>query len=159
MAVFACLLSPVAYADADSSEIQITNQPDKLIIQLGTQWAGVEFELKTDAGVFPVPIIVDASGILQMDLGGSKSYILSCLSSPTDILVPEHIIVSPTPAPSSEAHDTQEQDDEENTDMPVMQIVMFIAGLTLAVFGLLVIRYFKRRRDMDYYADDDDVSD
>ena len=74
-------LAPAVYADTNGSEIQITEQPDKLILQLGPQWAGVEFELKTDAGVFPVPVVVDSSGILKMDLGGSKPYTLSCLAS------------------------------------------------------------------------------
>lgn len=72
------VLCPAALADTDGTEPQLTQQPDQLILQLGTRWAGVEFELRTDAGVFPAPIVVDSSGVLTMDLGGSKTYTLSC---------------------------------------------------------------------------------
>ncbi len=62
------VLCPAALADTDGTEPQLTQQPDQLILQLGTRWAGVEFELRTDAGVFPAPIVVDSSGVLTMDL-------------------------------------------------------------------------------------------
>ena len=79
------VLCPAALADTDGTEPQLTQQPDQLILQLGTRWAGVEFELRTDAGVFPAPIVVDGSGVLTMDLGGSKTYTLSCLNSTVPI--------------------------------------------------------------------------
>ena len=79
------VLCPAALADTDGTEPQLTQQPDQLILQLGTRWAGVEFELRTDAGVFPAPIVVDSSGVLTMDLGGSKTYTLSCLNSTVPI--------------------------------------------------------------------------
>ena len=56
------VLAPAAYADTDANTPQITQQPDQLVLQLGARWAGVEFELRTDAGVFPVPVVVDESG-------------------------------------------------------------------------------------------------
>jgi|GEM_PF-6439486 len=79
---FSCTM---VFADTNGTEIKITDQPDRLIIQLGPEWIGVEFELKTDAGVFPAPVVVDDSGILRMDLGGSKTYTLSCLASSVSI--------------------------------------------------------------------------
>ena len=72
------VLAPAAYADTDANTPQITQQPDQLVLQLGARWAGVEFELRTDAGVFPVPVVVDESGILRMDLGGSTTYRKDC---------------------------------------------------------------------------------
>ena len=66
------VLCPAALADTDGTEPQLTQQPDQLILQLGTRWAGVEFELRTDAGVFPAPIVVDSSGVLTMDLGAAR---------------------------------------------------------------------------------------
>lgn len=51
------VLAPAAYADTDANTPQITQQPDQLVLQLGARWAGVEFELRTDAGVFPVPVL------------------------------------------------------------------------------------------------------
>ena len=68
--VLTAVLTPAAYADTDGTEPKIVQQPDQLVLQLGTRWAGVEFELRTDAGIFPVPVVVDEYGILTMDLGG-----------------------------------------------------------------------------------------
>ena len=70
-------LTPAALADTDENTPRITKQPDQLVLQLGTRWAGVEFELRTDAGKFPVPVVVDETGVLTMDLGGSSTYTLS----------------------------------------------------------------------------------
>jgi hypothetical protein len=89
IAVTANIITAPAFADTDGSEIQITDKPDVLILQLGPDWAGVEFELKTDAGIFPAPVVVDYSGILKMDLGGSKTYTLSCITSPVSVPNPE----------------------------------------------------------------------
>ena len=67
----------VVYADTDGKELKITTQPEKLILNLGADLAGAEFELKFDSGVFPVPVKANSSGILTMELGGSKTYILT----------------------------------------------------------------------------------
>lgn len=51
------MLFPVSASAAegtDGTEMQVI-QPEQLVIQLGADWAGVEFELKTDAGMYPVP--------------------------------------------------------------------------------------------------------
>ena len=74
-------MSPAALADTDENTPRIAQQPDQLVLQLGVRWAGVEFELRTDAGRFPVPVVVDESGVLTMDLGGSTTYTLSCMES------------------------------------------------------------------------------
>ena len=60
--VLTAVLTPAAYADTDGTEPKIIQQPDQLVLQLGTRWAGVEFELRTDAGIFPVPVVVDEYG-------------------------------------------------------------------------------------------------
>ena len=73
--------SPIAYADTDGTEIQVV-QPEQLEIQLGPAWTGVEFQLQTDAGLYPEPISVGEDGILRLEIGGSSRYVLSCLSSP-----------------------------------------------------------------------------
>ena len=59
--------------------------PQNLEIQLGQSWAGVEFQLKTDFGMYPGVIPVGADGILRLEIGGSENYILSCLNSSADI--------------------------------------------------------------------------
>ena len=103
-AIIAALAFPLtAHADTNGNEIKLTDQPDQLILQLGPEWAGVEFEMKTDAGVFPVPVIVDYTGILKMDLGGSSVYTLTCLASPVAIPVPEATEPVPAATPSEAA--------------------------------------------------------
>ena len=88
-AVLSLAISPAALADTGDNTPKITKQPEQLVLQLGTRWAGVEFELRTDAGVFPAPIAVDESGVLRMDLGGSSTYTLSCIESSLPIPDPQ----------------------------------------------------------------------
>jgi len=88
----------VVYADTDGSELQVTDQPEKLVLQLGPGWAGVEFELHTDVGLYPQPVIVSPEGILTMELGGSTTYTLSALRSS----VPIPILDTGAPEESSE---------------------------------------------------------
>jgi len=66
-----------ASADTGESTLQISGEPAKLIIQLGPGWSGTQFELRTDAGVYPGTIVVSDTGLLQMDLSGSKTFTLS----------------------------------------------------------------------------------
>ena len=80
--IFSCsfLTIPCAFADTDGSEIIIV-QPEKLEIQLGSEWAGAEFQLRTDQGLYPNLIPVGSDGVLRLEIGGSGSYILSCVST------------------------------------------------------------------------------
>ena len=71
---------PCVFADTDGSEI-IVVQPEKLEIQLGMDWIGAEFQLKTDHGLYPNLIPVGNDGVLRLEIGGSGSYILSCVST------------------------------------------------------------------------------
>ena len=66
-----------AFADTGESTLQISGEPAKLILQLGPGWAGAQFELRTDAGMYPGPVVVGEDGVLRMDLGGSKTFTLS----------------------------------------------------------------------------------
>ena len=56
--LFACSLlmcTSITYAagdDTDGTELQVA-QPVVLQIQLGQQWSGTEFQLKTNAGLYP----------------------------------------------------------------------------------------------------------
>jgi hypothetical protein len=155
--LLAGLLTPTVYADTNGSEIQITDQPDRLILQLGAQWAGVEFELKTDAGVFPAPVVVDSTGILKMDLGGSKTYTLSCLTSPVAVPVPQTGQSTETPTPTPSQDDAKPITEAENKNgIPAGHLILFLGGLAAAAGGLLAMRYFKRRRESYDYGDDDD---
>ena len=158
ISIAALIFPTVALADTNGSEIQITDQPDKLILQLGPHWAGVEFELKTDAGVFPVPVVVDSTGVLKMDLGGSKTYILSSLATAPEATSPQPIPDPTEPPASSAPENTPIPEATRNAGIPALQLVIFLVGLSVAVGGLLAMRYYKKRRDA-YYEDYDDGDD
>jgi len=158
MAASVFMFLPTVHADTDGSEIQITDQPDRLILQFGPQWAGVEFVLKTDAGVYPVPVVVDASGILKMDLGGSKTYTLSSIGSAIAVPSPQAEMETPAPPEPSTAarEDAPVPENQDYDGIPTSHIIMFSGGLAIAVTSLLLMRDFKRRRDQYEYSEDDD---
>ena len=55
-----CIPATPIYAEpqgTDGTEMQVI-EPEKLEIQLGADWAGVEFQLKTDSGMYPGTIAV-----------------------------------------------------------------------------------------------------
>lgn len=62
----------------DGTEMQVM-EAEQLEVQLGKEWAGREFQLKTDAGLYPGMITVGEDGVLRTELGGSKRYILTCM--------------------------------------------------------------------------------
>ncbi len=156
-------LCPASQADTDGTEPQITQQPDQLVLQLGTRWAGVEFELRTDAGVFPAPIVVDENGVLTMDLGGSTTYTLSCINSTVPIPDPAQ---DASPAPQQAAEDGQAtvSDPLQQTDssgrIPIGTLIIFLLGLACAAGGLIALYMSKRRRQPVYEEwDEEDEED
>lgn len=155
--ILSLILCPAALADTDGEEPKITNQPDQLVLQLGARWAGVEFELRTDAGVFPVPVVVDESGVLRMDLGGSTIYTLSCLESNVPIPDPAPAQVDPSasneePAPTP----TPSQPDEQSRSIPPLHLAIFLIGLAAAVGGLVAMHLIKMRHEAAYDEWDDE---
>ena len=62
----------------DGTEIQVM-EAEQLEVQLGKEWAGREFQLKTDAGLYPGTITVGEDAVLRTELGGSTRYILTCM--------------------------------------------------------------------------------
>ena len=158
-------LCTTAFADTDGTEPQITQQPDQLVLQLGTRWAGVEFELRTDAGIFPAPIVVDENGVLTMDLGGSTTYTLSCINSAVPIPDPVQD-TSPAPQQSAEENQPPASDPVQQTDpagepaagIPIGTLVLFLLGLACAAGGLIALYLSKRRRQPVYddWEDEDE---
>ena len=157
-----CLFLSVARADTDGTEIQVTEQPEKLIIQLGPQWAGVQFRLKTDEGLFPVPVVVDQSGILKMELGGSSTYTLSCFGSAVAIPQPENptlapqegpiLTLSPSPSPPPVNNpDPGPIQSERKTSLGLL--IAFMIGLIAAVISLFEV--WSHRKKKAYESDDD----
>lgn len=175
----AMLLSAgIVHADTDGTEIQVA-QPSQLEIQLGPQWAGVEFQMRTDAGLYPGVITVDETGVLRTEIGGSTTYTLSSMNSSVDVPDPENPTQAPVtiepvseePEESAELQETEENapDGEQEQDtaanvagIPIQHLVFFGAGLVLAIGSLIALRFVKRRNadtEDDEYDDDDDFSD
>ena len=116
VAALACLLCFPVKASAASqgtngTELEVV-QAQKLQVQLGEAWAGVEFQLRTDAGKYPDPIPVGENGILELEIGGSENYLLTCLASRVEILEPGE-----TEAVHDEA--TEETDPANTTEATV----------------------------------------
>ena len=174
LALMCILTFPIGVSAAaqgtNGDEMQVAT-PEKLEIHLGQQWAGVTFELTTDYGKYPDPIPVGEDGVLRLEIGGSSSYVLSCLSSAEETPAPDETVPADTaPAdttPSEEATtgtdnlvdiETIEPVEEEGTvaGIPVTNIVLFGGGLVLAVGALVGINLVqKRRAQSSNHADDE----
>lgn len=157
LCVFCFSVQPVlATEGTDGTEMQLM-QAEKLEIQLGAEWSGVEFQLKTDAGLYPGVITVDTDGVLRLEIGGSSSYILTCMGS--SVVAPD-----PTQAPATtESTDTTEDEPaaEQNTratvaGIPVLHLVLFGGGLLVAVTVLILMHAAKNRAADDEYESDED---
>ena len=167
LALMCILTFPIGVSAAsqgtNGDEMQVAT-PEKLEIHLGQVWAGVTFELTTDYGKYPDPIPVGEDGVLRLEIGGSSSYVLSCLSSETEAPAPSE--TSPSENPPSEstpAEDATASKDElvdiedvtptepaeeggKVAGIPVSHIIMFGGGLLVAVGALVGINYFQKRR-------------
>ena len=164
-----CILTfPIGVSAAsqgtNGDEMQVAT-PEKLEIHLGQEWAGVTFELTTDYGKYPDPIPVGEDGVLRLEIGGSSSYVLSCLSSKAEAPAPGETVPSET-TPSEDATvnkdelvDIEEVDpteSEEKSSIPTSHIVMFGGGLVVAIGALVGISYFQKRRAAQSGSDEND---
>lgn len=177
--ILCCKISAV-YADSDGTEMQVM-QPEQLEIQLGANWAGVEFQLKTDVGLYPGVITVGEDGILRLEIGGSSYYMLSCAESSVAIPAPEPESVPVTAAyenadsfseiepsnnpdsPVDSAFDgaensesTEEPKSPTLAGIPILHIALFGGGLLLAAASLVVIRSVEKKRRAEAEQDDED---
>ena len=164
MVCLLCFPVPASAASqgTDGTELEVI-QPQNLEIQLGEAWAGVEFELKTDAGMYPGVIIVGEDGVLRLEIGGSENYILSCLNSSVDIPIPGETapaeeVTEPVADPSEETDPTAETEEEnvpseslpEETQegtlggIPIKHLVLFGGGLILAIGALVGINFYQK---------------
>ena len=180
MVCLLCFPVPASAASqgTDGTELEVI-QPQNLEIQLGEAWAGVEFELKTDAGMYPGVIIVGEDGILRLEIGGSENYILSCLNSSVEIPEPgepeteatgEEPVTDLTEGEqSADATEGEETlptatvpaEGEEGTvaGIPVMHIVLFGGGLIVAIGALVGINFYQKRsgKSNKFEEDDDEI--
>lgn len=159
----------------DGTELEVI-QPQKLEIQLGESWAGVEFELKTDAGMYPGVIVVGEDGILRLEIGGSENYILSCLNSTVEVpmpgeTVPAEEVNEPAADPSEEAAPTEDNQEEETVPseslpeetqvgtlggIPVKHLVLFGGALIVAIGALVGINFYQKRSGKSNNSEEDD---
>ena len=167
LALMCILTFPIGVSAAsqgtNGDEMQVAT-PEKLEIHLGQEWAGVTFELTTDYGKYPNPIPVGEDGVLRLEIGGSSSYVLSCLSSETEGPAPSETSPSENaPSESTPAEDATVSKDElvdiedvtptepaeeggKIAGIPISHIIMFGGGLPVAVGALIGINYFQKRR-------------
>ena len=150
----------------DGSELQVV-KAEQLEIQLGTAWSGVEFQLKTDAGVYPGAVKVGTDGVLRLEIGGSSRYILTCMNSSTSIPELEDTADSTDQTQAPATTDTQSEDTNTGTEtaedgnstvagIPVLHIVLFAGGMVVAIGVLVAMHVVKRRRESEPAYDDDD---
>lgn len=147
----------LATGGTDGTELQVA-EPASLEIQLGADWSGVEFELKTDAGVYPGDVIVGEDGVLRLEIGGSKNYILTCMNSTVQVPEPEQ-----APAITEETTQSTETENEDISEestvagIPTIHLILFGGGMVIAVGTLIGLYMFKRRsQSSPQYQDDDD---
>ena len=150
-----CCSMTTAFATqgTDGDELHVV-EAQQLEIQLGTEWAGVEFMLRTDAGVYPGVIPVDETGVLSLEIGGSKTYILSCLQS--SVAIPDVTLLQ-APVTSETEPDKDDLEDIKDIEpaIPVSHIVMFVVGIIAAV-GILIAIYISNKNRQIVQDDDED---
>ena len=172
LALMCILCFPIGVSAAQGTngdEMQVAT-PEKLEIHLGQAWAGVTFELTTDYGKYPEPIPVGEDGVLRLEIGGSSSYVLSCLSSEAEAPAPDETVPSET-TPSEDATEGTsdslvEIEDVEPTEpaekdntvagIPVTHLVLFGGGLVVAVGALVGINLVQKRRAQSSRDADDE---
>ena len=159
----------------DGTELQVL-KPQNLEIHLGESWAGVEFELNTDAGKYPGVIPVGEDGVLRLEIGGSENYILRCLVSAVAIPAPNEAIPTETEmsSESEPGNDSPNMNEEsalsteetfpaeastEHTiaGIPIAHLTLFAGGLIVSAGTLTGIHISQKRRvaHVDYDENDE----
>ena len=156
-----CLLSssllPVFAADGTNGDELQMMQAEQLEIQLGIEWSGVEFQLKTDSGLYPGVIPVGEDGVLRLEIGGSSSYILTCMNSRVAVSDTTQVPATTGNADSRSEDSTSvsnNNNDATVSDIPIIHIILFGGGLLLCITVLLAMRFSRHR--MSNESDDDE---
>lgn len=160
LCIFCCPVQVLAETQqgTNGDELQLM-EAEKLEIQLGTKWSGVEFQLKTDAGLYPGTVVVGEDGVLRMEIGGSKSYILTCIKSAVEIpdLTQAPATTETQPDENNSRTDTAEHGNNTTVaGIPVLHIVLFAGGMVVAIAVLIAMHIVKRRREAEPAYDEDD---
>lgn len=129
-------------------------EAQELEIQLGTEWSGVEFMLRTDAGVYPGTITVNDNGVLSLEIGGSKKYTLSCLHSSSNNA---NLTLLQAPVTNEPLKDKTVSIEDNNSAIPISHIIMFVGGIVIAV-GILIAIYISGK-NREIVQDDEENDD
>ncbi|MDO5123685.1 MAG: hypothetical protein Q4D44_03340 [Eubacteriales bacterium] len=139
----------------NGDELQLM-EASKLEIQLGADWAGVEFQMKTDAGLYPGTVVVGQDGVLRTEIGGSKTYILTCMNSALEVPEPTQDPAT-TENPETETQTGVEKAEEASVSgIPISHILLFGGGMVVAIGVLVTMHVMKKRRENDAAYDEDD---
>lgn len=143
-----CLLSGSAYAaqGTEGDELQLL-EAQQLEIQLGSDWAGTEFSLKTDSGMYPDKLAVGCDGVLRLEIGGSKSYVLSCMNSNQSIL------------PKPKQKENQETENTHGPEKSIENSEKSISGIRAILImgiiaGIAILTLIGHNRQKDNTKDD-----
>lgn len=141
----------------DGSELQVV-KAEQLEIQLGTAWSGVEFQLKTDAGVYPGTVKVGTDGVLRLEIGGSSQYILTCMNSSTSIPEPEDTadLTDQMPQAPATTEQTPESNEKAASGIPTLHIILFAGGMAIAIGTLIVMQILKKKHENEAPDDEED---
>lgn len=129
-------------------------EAQELEIQLGTEWSGVEFMLRTDAGVYPGTITVNDNGVLALEIGGSKKYTLSCIHSSS---INANLTLLQAPVTNEPLEDKTVSIEDNNSAIPISHIIMFVGGIVIAV-GILIAIYISGK-NREIVQDDEENDD
>ena len=165
-----CALSlatiPVS-ADTDGTEPRM-QEASRLEIQLGPDWAGTEFSLRTDVGLYPGTIPVSEDGILHLEIGGSSEYILSCLGTSDTVQSGEAVLQQEVLTETDHLIRTDMPKDSEMTvgntasmaGVVPLHLALFFGGLAASIATLIGIRIVSKNKDTikrkDMYDDEDE---
>lgn len=149
------LISTPVHADTDGTELQVS-EPTQLDIQLGPSWKGVEFQLKTDVGLYPNTIIVDDNGVLHTELGGSNHYILTCLNSSTSLPNPEQQGSNTSSSfQTSESSVSKTSLTEQGNKTSMSSVIFFCCGMVIAI-GILAYLQISMKKERKQSSSEDD---
>lgn len=138
-----------------------TSVPEKLVVKLGAEWAGVAFKLVMDYGEYPGEIVVDENGILTTELGGSTLYTLTSLGSVAAPAETSQPVASESPSSQLQMQSalTDESDTAGKPTIPTWHIVLFVGGLTASIVTLVAMKIAKGHRLARYVDGDEDDED
>lgn len=139
----------------DGTELQMM-KPQNLEIHLGEGWAGAGFELTTDAGKYPGIIVVGEDGVLQLEIGGSENYILSCVNIAVEVQTPntsaptetKDIPINNNASDTAENAHAESSQIESNLNISSILCILCGGGLILTI-ALMLLRKPKRYDEND----------